>query len=132
MRTSLGKSRTAVERREALEAALMRMMAHPEKERPFVVLEHAQSGVFVQFCGSQTRPLTFDVPSLGKTVDLGPGSDPTVYHRAVCLGFETLGAILRARGDDRKALPHQTRELLSIDDELFLEESVGEAAGEPS
>lgn len=83
-----------VERRKALEAALAAMMSRPEASRPFVVLEHRPSQRFVQFCGSTTRPLIFDVPALGTTTTLGAASDPEVYASASALAFMTLGSLV--------------------------------------
>jgi hypothetical protein len=83
-----------VERRKAIEAALMRMMSLPEAARPFVVLSHRPSQRFVQFCGSTTRPLTFDVPALGTTTVLGQGGDADIYESAAALALMTLGSLV--------------------------------------
>lgn len=82
------------DRRLAIEAALVRMMSLPESSRPFIVLEHRPSQRFVQFCGSLTRQLTFDVPALGTTIELGPGSAVDVYSSAASLALMTLGSLV--------------------------------------
>lgn len=70
------------------------MMSRPESARPFVILEHRPSQRFVQFCGSSTRPLLFDVPELGTTTVLGVGSDVELYASASGLAFMTLGSLV--------------------------------------
>lgn len=82
------------ERRRILEAALVRLMSLPERLRPCLVLEHRPSRRFVQFCGSTTRPLTFDVPALQTTLELGPGSVPEIYSSGASLAFMTLGSLV--------------------------------------
>lgn len=83
-----------IARRHAIEAALVRMMSLPESVRPFVILEHRPSRRFVQFCGSLVRQLTFDVPALSTTIELGPGSAPDVYPSAASLALMTLGSLV--------------------------------------
>lgn len=118
MRTSLQKF-GPLERRSALEAALIRMMAHPEHLRPFVVLEHRTSQCFVQFAGSQTKPLLFDVPALGISLELGSQGDPSLYTDAVCLAFQTLASLAYSTA-------RETEQLAALDGgHLVLVESPG-------
>lgn len=93
-RKTLLRELPPAERREAIEAALMAMMSLPESVRPFVVIEHRPSRRFVQFCGSLTRPLTFDVPALSTTIELGPGSELDIYSSAASLALMTLGSLV--------------------------------------
>lgn len=93
-RRTLLRELDPVERRRAVEAALVRMMSLPEATRPCIVLEHRPSRRFVQFCGSRTRPLTFDVPALETTIELGPGSEPEIYSSGASLAFMTLGSLV--------------------------------------
>lgn len=93
-RKTLLRELEPIERRRTLEAALVRMMSLPERVRPFIVLEHRPSRRFVQFCGSTTRQLTFDVPALGTTLELGPGSELEIYSSAASLALMTLGSLV--------------------------------------
>jgi hypothetical protein len=87
-----------LERREALEAALARMLSHPVEERPFVVLECSQTHVFVQFRGSRTETLLFDVPLLDRQKDFGllDLTGAVVLREAAELAFDTLEALQRS------------------------------------
>jgi hypothetical protein len=102
------------------------MMAHPESERPFVILEHRVTKRFVQYAGSLTRPLVFDVPELDKTVTIGSAQDPSIYAEAVRLGFETLSALVF----DRTHPADQERALGTSD--LTLVESIGSGGDGPA
>lgn len=93
--TTLLRELGPIERRRAIEAALVAMMSRPQASRPFVILEHRPSRRFVQFCGSTNEPLTFDVPALDKTVRLGgPDSPADVYESAAALALTTLGRLV--------------------------------------
>lgn len=48
----------------------------------------------MQFAGSQTKALLFDVPALGKSEVLGLASDARIYDQAVSLAFATLAALV--------------------------------------
>jgi hypothetical protein len=109
-----------LDRREAVEAALARMMSHPSGQRPFVVLECSQTHVFVQFRGSTSESLLFDVPLLDRQVDFGLPTltrDDSIYREATRLAFDTLDALQRS---SRQALG------LQPSGEILLEESIDE------
>ena len=88
--------------REAVERALTRMMSHPQATRPFVIIECAGTGAFVQFRGSQTESLLFDVPALGSQYDYGLPSviTPDVYRSAAFVALETLDTLRRRRFEE--------------------------------
>lgn len=88
-----------VDCREVLEQALVRMMGHPKATRPFVILECEGTGAFVQFRGSQSESLLFDVPALGGQHDYGLPSrlTPDVYRSAAFVALETLDHLRRDR-----------------------------------
>lgn len=48
-----------------IRASLESMLATPESQRPFVVVQDIVTERFVQFCGSPERGVLFDVPALG-------------------------------------------------------------------
>lgn len=120
-RRTLLRELAPLERRRALEAALMRMMSLPESVRPFVILEHRPSRRFVQFCGSRSRPLIFDVPALGTTTTLGAASEPEVYASASSLALMTLGSLVygsfvpRAKPEQYWSAIEQTPHLVLIE-----------------
>lgn len=89
----------SVDCREAVERALTRMMSHPEASRPFVIIECEGTGAFVQFRGSQTESLLFDVPALDGQYDYGLPSliTPDVYRTAAFIALETLETLRRRR-----------------------------------
>lgn len=109
-------------RRELVEAALMRLMSLPESVRPFVVIEHRPSKRFVQFCGSLTRPLTFDVPALDTSIELGPGSEVGIYTSAAALALMTLGSLVY-RSFVRSENPGQYWTAIETSPHLVLEEA---------
>ena len=87
----------AADIRKELEQALIRMMSHPRDRRPFVIVECAGTGAFVQFRGSRGESLLFDVPALGGQHDYGLPStlSPDVYRSAAFVALETLEALRR-------------------------------------
>lgn len=89
----------SVDCREAVERALTRMMSRPQATRPFVIIECEGTGAFVQFRGSQTESLLFDVPALGGQHDYGLPSiiTPDVYRTASFIALETLETLRRRR-----------------------------------
>ncbi len=52
-----------------IRASLESMLATPESQRPFVVVQDTVTKHFVQFCGSLERGVMFDVPALGIVAD---------------------------------------------------------------
>lgn len=52
-----------------LRAALESMLATPESQHPFVLVEDVVTERFVQFCGSLERGILLDVPALGIVAD---------------------------------------------------------------
>jgi hypothetical protein len=48
-----------------IRASLESMLATPESQRAFVLVEDIVTERFVQFCGSLERGVMFDVPALG-------------------------------------------------------------------
>lgn len=104
-----------LERRQAFEGALARMMSRPKATRPFVILEHPQDQCFVQFRGSMAESLLFDVPALDRQVDFGLPSRVglDVYREATLLAFETLEA-LRRQAIASSGLPYEPAKQLTL------------------
>lgn len=109
------------ERREVVEAALARMMAHPCEKRPFIVIECSQTHVFVQFRGSRSETLLFDVPLLDRQVDFGLGVTLETIAEASRLAFDVLEALQRS---SRQALG------LPAGGDIILEESIDDSERE--
>lgn len=101
----------AADCREAVELALSRMMGRPQALRPFVIIECSGTGAFVQFRGSQTESLLFDVPALGGQYDYGLPSaiTPDVYRSAAFVALEMLETLRRSRFETL-GLSHQPLE----------------------
>lgn len=88
--------------RETVERALAQMMSRPQATRPFVIIECEGTGAFVQFRGSQTESLLFDVPALEGQYDYGLPSviTPDVYRSAAFVALETLETLRRRRFEE--------------------------------
>lgn len=66
LRSERDLPRTALKDVElVLRSSLQSMLATPESQRPFVVVQDMVTERFVQFCGSLERGVMFDVPALG-------------------------------------------------------------------
>lgn len=93
MKYDLGRH-DPVQHRERLATALYRMLGNPKAQMPFVVLEHQPSECFVQFCGSSTEPLRFDVPALKLSEVVGAYAGRELVDDAVERAFRTLGELV--------------------------------------
>lgn len=93
----------SLECRAAIEEALVRMMGYPKSTRPFIIIECEGTGAFVQFRGSQTESLLFDVPALEGQYDYGLPSrlTPDVYRSAAFVALETLEHLRRRHYESR-------------------------------
>jgi hypothetical protein len=75
-----------------LEASLNLLLTRPEHQRPFVVLSDGRTEQFVQWCGSKTKPLLFDVPAKGIALEPAPDVRASAVRgievlREMCGGF---------------------------------------------
>ena len=111
-----------------LEAALETMLRRPEALGPFVILQAVGSEAFVQWCGSDARPLRFEAPAIdvvetnhphvGVSALRGldvltslcslPGGSPPLSEGVVVVEEDTFDADVRP--EDRRRLSILVRE----------------------
>jgi hypothetical protein len=100
-----------------VEHAVLRMLGADERLQPFVILEHEPTECFVQFCGSASLELVFDVPALSITEKLGR---PTELGAIVARAYEVLEHLVARH----RASYGLTTAPIAMSDELVLEESL--------